>query len=198
MDRYSRMVAIFKVLLPLAALAILSTLFLLSRTIDPTTTIPFADQEIEQRLREQQITAPRFLGTSPQGDEIRVSAAVAHPPQGDAPAEAEGLDAHITTASGVQIMLTSNRGTVDLAGNLVSFLGAVRLTTSTGYTVDTDVLLTAMDGVFVRTPGPVTGDAPAGEISAGRLTIQPKKPDGSVHMLFNQGVKLIYDPKQKE
>ena len=47
MDRYSRMVAIFKVLLPLAALAILSTLFLLSRTIDPTTTIPFADQDFE-------------------------------------------------------------------------------------------------------------------------------------------------------
>ena len=58
MDRYSRMVTFLKVLLPLAALALLSTLFLISRGINTKATIPFAAHEIEERMRGQQITAP--------------------------------------------------------------------------------------------------------------------------------------------
>ncbi len=45
-DRYSRMVALLKVSLPLIALGILSTLFLVSRAVDPPMTIPFADSEV--------------------------------------------------------------------------------------------------------------------------------------------------------
>ena len=42
MDRYSRFVPSLKVLLPLAALAPLSTLLLFSRTTIPTPSAPFA------------------------------------------------------------------------------------------------------------------------------------------------------------
>ena len=43
MDRYSRMIAFLKVLLPLMALALLSTLFLLSQNTEPMASIPFAE-----------------------------------------------------------------------------------------------------------------------------------------------------------
>ena len=43
LDLHSRLVTWAKVALPLAALAILSTLFLLADRIDPTAAIPYAD-----------------------------------------------------------------------------------------------------------------------------------------------------------
>ena len=93
MDRYSRMVALLKVLLPLAALALLSTLFLISRGVNIEATIPFADHEIEERMRGQQITAPFFSGTTAQGDEITVTASIARPGGPSSPAVATDLTA---------------------------------------------------------------------------------------------------------
>ena len=74
MDRYSRVVSYLKVALPLAALALLSTLFLISRTINTDPSIPFADFELENRLRGQQVTAPFFTGTTATGQEITIAA----------------------------------------------------------------------------------------------------------------------------
>ena len=79
MDRYSRTVAYLKVLLPLTALALLSTLFLISRGIDTEAVIPFAQKDIEERMRGQQLTAPFFSGTTSGGDEIMVTASTARP-----------------------------------------------------------------------------------------------------------------------
>ena len=69
-DRYSRMVALLKVSLPLIALGILSTLFLVSRAVDPPSTIPFADSEVQERLTNQQVTGPLYTGMSANGDQI--------------------------------------------------------------------------------------------------------------------------------
>ena len=99
MDLYSRMVAFFKVLLPLAALAILATLFLLSRGNDPDTAIPFTEKDVADRLRDQQITAPFLSGTAPNGDEIIVTATLARPGGQNTPAEATDVSARITAAS---------------------------------------------------------------------------------------------------
>ena len=54
-DRHTRIVGWLKIGLPLAALAILSTLFLLSRRIEPADDLPFAQVELEDRARRQQI-----------------------------------------------------------------------------------------------------------------------------------------------
>ena len=54
-DRHSRVVSWLKVLFPLIALALLSTLFLLSRAIDPGQAIPFAEKEVQDRRKHQQI-----------------------------------------------------------------------------------------------------------------------------------------------
>ena len=53
---HSRLVGVLKVLLPLLALAILSTLFLVSRKINPEDAIPYADVDIEDRLRDPKMT----------------------------------------------------------------------------------------------------------------------------------------------
>jgi len=198
MDLYSRMVALFKVLLPLAALAILSTVFLLSRSVDPTATIPFAEQDMADRMRDQQVTAPFFSGTTSKGDEIMVTASVARPGGPNAPAEATDLDAQITMVDGTRLTLRSDTGSVAVDQDIATFEGHVKITTSTGYVVLTETLHATLSGITANTPGQVDGTGPLGEFTAGNMQIDTKTEGGPVHMLFNNGVKLIYDPKRPE
>ena len=49
---HSRVVGWLKILLPLAALALLSTLFLFSRGSDPTANLPFSETELNEIARQ--------------------------------------------------------------------------------------------------------------------------------------------------
>jgi len=198
MDTYSRIVAFFKVLLPLAALAILATLFLLSRSVDPTATIPFAQADMEDRMRDQQVTAPFFSGTTPKGEEIIVTAAIARPGGFGAPAEATNVSARLTLADGARITLDADTVRVTPNDDMASFSGDVRIATSTGYVLRTELLNTALSGIRGNAPGTVTGTGPIGDFTAGQMDITSQKAKDSVHLLFKSGVKLIYDPKQSE
>ena len=194
MDSHSRFVAYLKVILPLAAVALLSTLFLLSRSVEPTATLPFAEHEVEERVRGQQVTAPFYSSTTDDGDEITVHARLARASVDGGLAEAEDLNARMKLARGGQIELRSQTGTIDPASDEASFSGAVEIATSTGYVVLTD-RLDATIGVFhASTPGEVRATGPVGTLSAGRMEIGAKNPDEPLHMLFKNGVKLVYDP----
>jgi len=197
-DLRSRIVALLKVLLPLMAIGILSTLFLLSRAVDPTATIPFAEREMADRLRGQQVTAPFFSGTTDRGDEIIVSASLARPGGIGTPAEATDLEASIIMIDGVRMTLTADLGKVALDDNLATFSGNVEITSTSGFVVRTDLLNTALDEVSGDAPGTITGTGPIGDFSAGRMQIREIFDDGPLHMVFNGGVKLIYDPKIPE
>lgn len=198
MDRYSRLVAWLKVLLPLAALSLFSTLFLISRGIDTEAVIPFAEKEIEERMRDQQVTGPFFSGTTPQGDEIMVTATVARPGGFGAPAEATDLKARIRMADGSQLDLVADTGTVALDKDRASFIGNVEIASTNGLVVRTDRLNAALSGIDADSPGQIKGIGPIGVFTAGVMKIRAKNENGPVHMVFNKGVKLIYTPQQAE
>ncbi|WP_109465404.1 hypothetical protein [Albibacillus kandeliae] len=198
MDSHSRIVGFFKVLLPLAALAILATLFLISRGVNFEATIPFAEDEVADRLRDQQITGPFFSGTTAEGEEIVFSAAVARPGGPDKPAEANEVNAKLTTSRGELITLDSDLASVDMDGKAATFSGNVLFQSSTGIEVRTDQLYTVLDGIQGNSPGTITGTGPFGDITAGQMEFGPNTEDGPLHVLFKDGVKLIYRPKETE
>lgn len=198
MDRYSRTVAFLKVLLPLVALGILATLFLLSQTDDPSTRIPFAEPDMAARLKDQQVTKPFFSGTTAKGEEIIVTADAARPGGPGQPGSADNLSARLKLVDGREITLKSETGTVDPVKDLATFTGNVRINTTTGITVLTETLNAALSGIEADTPGEVTGSGPIGNFTAGTMQITAKTGNGDVHMLFKNGVELIYDPKQTE
>ncbi|WIY26885.1 LPS export ABC transporter periplasmic protein LptC [Parasedimentitalea psychrophila] len=198
MDRYSRMVTFLKVLLPLAALALLSTLFLISRSVNTKATIPFAAHEIEERMRGQQITAPYFSGTTSQGDAITVTASIARPGGPTSPAVATDLVAVISMADGGQLTLSSDSGAVQLENDLASFSGHVEITSAAGLLVTTDLLNATLSGLSADSPGPVQATGPIGTLNAGSMQLQTKTEGGPLHMLFNNGVKLVYVPRTSE
>lgn len=198
MDGYSRTVAYLKVLLPLAALAILSTLFLLSRNTKIDATIPFAEKEIADRLRGQQVTRPFFSGITSDGDAISVTASMAQPGSKGEPAIAHDLSARIDTADGTHITLTSQTGVVSMPDDKVTFTGDVQITSSSGFLIETDQLNAALSGVAADTPDTISGSGPIGTFTAGNMTMTAKNEGGPIHMLFNNGVNLIYVPKKPE
>ena len=190
---HSRLVAWLKILLPLAALGLLSTLFLLSRNVDPTTTIPYASGELQDRVEGQQITDPQFAGATDKGDLISVQAAAARPdPDNDKAALAEDLTARIDMADGGSISFRADTGRVE--DTQVSLSGGVVVESSNGYTVTSDQLISEMNSLNAESPGPVEGQGPAGQFSAGRMQIT--RPEGATdaQLLFTDGVKLVYEP----
>ncbi|WP_372885573.1 LPS export ABC transporter periplasmic protein LptC [Shimia sp.] len=197
---YSRLVALLKVLLPLCALALLATLFLLSRNIggDLSNAIPFARGELEQRARDQQITAPFFSGKTSQGHLVRFTARSARPdPEIAGRSSAREMDARIDFADGSHLVFTADSATVDTRDDAATLEGGVQIESSNGYLIRTEALTTAMRELRAETAGTVTGRGPAGRFEAGRMLVFPAETEDEVTLFFTNGVRLVYTPPKK-
>lgn len=197
---YSRVIAWMKIILPLAALGILSTLFLISRTIDPTESIPVAQIDLEQRAQELGATNPSFAGVTTGGDHITFQAIRARPdPQDPEHLLATDVTAQLNLTSGTVIDITSDNADMHQSKYTATLDGNVHVTTTTGYVMTTDTLWTRLDELYAETPGHVDGKGPPGDLSAGKMLLQTNPETGEADLLFTQGVKLIYTPnKPKE
>lgn len=195
-DRYSRLVLWLKIVLPLVALAILSTLFFVAETLDPEAAIPYAKVDVEKILREQGATHPSFGGVTADGVAISLAATAVRPD----PAHSERMDgtdlvATLRFPSGGQIGVTSPTGTVDGATQDATLAGGARLESSTGYVVQTDTIIASVTQGTVRSTGEVTATGPAGELVAGRMTLTRQEGAENGYLLvFSDGVRLIYRP----
>ena len=198
MDFYSRMVRLLKVLLPLAALGLLSTVFLISRSIGPNTELPFAETDIAERLRGRQVTKPYFSGTTATGEEITVTASLARPGGEDAPAVAVDLNAWIKLTDDRVITLVSDAGKIHMEKSGAFFLAIFLFTSTEATRVKPDDLSPAFSGFAANPRGKVVGTGIIGDFTAGNMDITTKKEDGPVHMLFKNGVKLVYQPQNSE
>lgn len=197
-NSYSRFVAWLKIILPLLALAILSTMFLISRTVDPSQTIPFAEVDPKELASDQRISGPNYSGVTRDGSAISLSAETARPIGTDPTGlSAQLLNAKIETSGGVEIDILATDGNVDTANKVATLSGGVRLTTSTGYDIGTEQIQARLDVTNISTAGPVIATGPFGRVEAGhmQLTRSPESPNGEDYLLvFNGGVKLVYEP----
>lgn len=198
MDRdnvYSQFVAWSKILLPLAALALLSTLFLFSR--GPVTgdgDIPFAD--IEEIARDQRISAPRFAGVATDGSVVTVTAESARPGSADGGLDITRPEARIQTTGGAVVEFRAGAGTIDPSGRHARLSGLARIETSTGYEMETTGLSADLEQGRIESDGALEARAPFGELTAGKLVIETPEGADSQLILFNEGVRLVYRPQQ--
>ncbi|MGB8812416.1 MAG: LPS export ABC transporter periplasmic protein LptC [Paracoccaceae bacterium] len=195
---HSKTVAWLKILLPLAALIILSTLFLVSRTIDPSDAIPYADVDVADRVREPRMTAPTYAGVTADGASLTVTADQARPDAGDgAGSTATALRADLQTPDGATTAITAADGRLDTAARLFTLSGGVKITTSSGYAITADTLTTALDQTEVISNSAVTAIGPLGQISAGSMVLtEDATIPGSYDLVFKNHVKLIYQPQK--
>jgi lipopolysaccharide export system protein LptC len=195
-NTHSRAVAWAKIVLPLAALVLLSVLFLFSGKVDTSDPLPYATVDIEELAREPRLGAPEFSGLTRDGSALTVSASEARADEDGAP-KAHALAATLESPNGFSAQLSSKSGQIDPTTGAIMLEGDVALQTSSGYRLETQQMLGGTsDGAFVS-PGEITGAAPFGTLSAGAMSLTPDgdTPEATTHVLrFTKGVKLVYDP----
>ncbi|KUF10656.1 LPS export ABC transporter periplasmic protein LptC [Pseudoponticoccus marisrubri] len=194
---YSQVIAWLKILLPLVALALLSTIFLLSRSADPVSSVPFADALEQGEIERENVTAPYYAGTTARGDILTMTARSARP-EGAGRILAETLEARLQLADGSEIRLDAGSATLRDEDRRARLEGGVQVASSNGYTLTTDVLITGLDAVEAESEGPVAGEGPAGTLEAGKMRIVPSESGEDVQMLFTDGVKMVYQPRKEK
>ena len=192
-SRYSSFVALAKVALPLVALALLSTVFLLARGPQGSDTIPYA--EIEELAAEPRVTDPRYAGVTENGSELTVTARSIRP-EGEGGASVERIAARLTRSDGARVDVIATEGALDNAARTITLSGLAQITTSNGYMIETGGVVTDLETGQMVTDGPLEARTPEGRLTAGRLTIDPGGPSRATQLVFDGGVQLVYLPQK--
>ena len=197
-DTHSRIVAWLKIVLPLTALGILSTVFLLSQSHDPERAIPYADVDVEALLRDQRLGEPNYSGVTRDGAAIEMRAAEVRPdPEQPSRAGAEQLTAAIELAGGGRLAIDAGTGLIDPDTSTARLDGGVVVIASDGTTVETDALTARLDRTEIVSDGAVAARSPMGDLNAGKMAIRQDAAGGMV-LDFSDGVKLVYGRPTEE
>lgn len=193
---HSVLVGWTKIILPVFAIGLLSTLFLFAR--NPTAAPPeFSFTEIAAMAREQRITSPRFSGVTQSGSTLVVSAKSAQPNL--LKADNITLDTvamRLENADGSHINMSALSGAIDGPARVAHFSGLTYIVTSTGYEMETNGLTAELDTGLIISDGKTQIRAPFGDLTAGQATFRVTEDNTGQQMLFTQGVRLVYEPDQ--
>ena len=192
---HTRVVSILKVGLPLVALGLLAALFLV-QTDDRIGGVVFSRGDVAALGSGLKVTNPIFTGTTKGNDRFRFTAAVvvpdAAPPKRAAITDLDGtLDLH----EGPQVSVKAATGDLDIPTQRLDLAGAVVITTSDGYRLDTDRATLDLKAGTMIAGDKVVGNGPLGKITSGSLQVSPASESGQQRRFsFGDGVRLIYDP----
>lgn len=194
---YSRLIAWLKILLPLGALILLSTIFLYSRGPDPISTIPVLSGGGDPSKTEQ-IGSPFYAGTTENGQGLTLAARQARMLDSDgAGVVADDLRAVIDVRDGNRITIDARTGRMQ-EGDMLLLRDGVTLESSSGYTVTTNGLNAEIDRVAIESTEAVDATGPGLTLSAGKLRVEESSDTNDIQLLFTDGVKLIYTPQPNE
>lgn len=193
---HSKLVVWAKVTLPLLALALLATLFLFSRQIDPTDAIPYAEVDVEERAREPRLTMPTYAGVTADGSALSIAAAEARPDSAAGVGTASTIIGKLETPDGARVDLQAANGVLNTDEGLMSLGGGVTLTTTSGYSIQTETLIAKLDQTSLSSPSAITATTPMGQLQAGEMSLtQDPKQAKSYLLVFKGHVKLLYTPQ---
>ena len=197
-NAWSRWVVLLKIVLPLIALALLSSIFLLSRTIDPTAAIPFTEVDVEDRAREPRLTTPKFSSVTSDGALVTLDATEMRPDLAKAGSgNATDLRARMVSQTGETTDVVADHGTVDTEAGTYEMTGAVKAVLSTGYSIAAPKMAGLLNATQLDATGPVDATAPMGRITADAMQLRsdPAAP-GQYLLVFNGRVRLVYEPQE--
>lgn len=189
---YSQLVGFLKIVLPLTALALMSTVFLIARAPSQGADIPYA--EIEEIAREPRLTGAQISGVATDGSVIEINARTTRP-DGDI-ISTDALAATIDTVEGHQINISAGQGEINRDTRIARLYGLARLDTSNGYEMETNGITTNLESGRIASDGALEVRTPFGSLTAGQLVIETPEGGSNQVMLFQNGVRLVYTPQQ--
>jgi lipopolysaccharide export system protein LptC len=199
-NRYSRFVAYVKLLLPLLALGLLSTLFLVPAGPGRDAAQDILREDLDALIASRLLRAPVYSSVTEDGGNLTVTAETATPRPGESDLyDFSGLAVTLDAADDGRTTLLAESGIVDSRAQEGTFVGDVRITTPDAYLLTTERLFATLDGSVAESRAAVRVTGPRLSIDAGRMALA----EGSAgtaggHVLFNEGVRLIYTPQREE
>ncbi|QDL90797.1 hypothetical protein FDP22_02735 [Paroceanicella profunda] len=204
LGRYSRTVRFLRIGLPLLAIAMMSSVFLIQED-DFVGGIEFSASDIQALGEGLRLTNPNFSGTTDAGEPYMVRAEWAQP---DSPNPSKitlhDLTAQIDLDGGRKVTLAAQDGVMRPDDQHVTLTGAVEMTTSDGYVARTELAEADISKRLVTAPGKVSASGPLGSIEAGSMHITRPDADGEAPasgnemVLFGNGVRVVYRPAQQK
>lgn len=194
-NRYTRFVTLAKITLPLIAVALLSSLFLLARSPGTTTQIPYSESELAEIIRGERVKAPNYRGVLDTGTAIALNADTARPdPEHDSRTLADVIRLTLDESGGAQIKIAAGTGSVDTLSRLARGDQGLQITHSDGFTMTSWSGWARLDGTRAETDGTLTLTSPHLSLTAGRMIFTQQAGGRDQLLVFTDGVKLVYDP----
>jgi len=195
-DGYTRLVGWLKILLPLAALGLLSTVFMLSESNEATLDIPYSDIEVDEDGLVERIVEPSFAGATDNGDLISFIADSARPQgEGLGRIAASTFRGKLDLKNGGNITFDADTAIVDQPEGTARLEGQVVIISSQGYRADTNALTADLRNTRLESDDTINGQTPFGDFTAGRMVITGDENGDNLQLLFTDGVKLVYQPQ---
>lgn len=193
-DVHSRLVAVLKIGLPLMALVLLASMFLVQTEDDFEGGISFGEADLEQLGQGLRITAPVLTGMTRDQDPFRFTAEVVVPDSAPPTRAAiTALDGEVAFVGGPTVAVAAPEAAIDLETELMTMAGRVTVRSDDGLTVTADRMEIDLVTGSVFAEGRVDGAGPMGTIASETLRIVPAEGSGGRRVFsFGNGVRLVY------
>lgn len=193
---YSQTIFVVKILLPLVAILLIVGVFALSRGKNDQSKLPFSISEISNRLKEQVVSNPQYIGSTQNGTEVRVTAEKLVPEQdGRKYTTFHNVRAQFLRDQSTIGEITADLATLQSATDEVEFNGNVIMTDNKKRQVRAASLQANTDMTHAIFEGQVTLSQGQNRISSTRLEISRQSPSEPSRFVFTDQVKLLYIPE---
>lgn len=200
-DRYSRFVATLKVGLPLSALALLLSVFMLGTRDDAPGGLTFSAADLQALGTGMQVKQPRFSGASLDGDiyDFQADAVIPHDTSLEF-ADINALTGTIQFRDGRSITIAADVAEIEFATERITLKDNILIESSDGYTAQSDKVLMDLKKGRVVGEGSVAASGPFGDISSRKLLIQSDQTNSLENlakdalMTFIGDVELRFQP----
>ena len=195
-DKYSTLVAIFKVMLPSLALIILSALFLLPDSRTKIQALNTIDKSTLNIVKKAGINKPSFRGTLASGSNLELYATEIITKNNDKNIiEINEISARLELNKKNWATASAKKGIVNISEQTAEMVGKVSAKSSNGISIETSDLKVFYAKSLVKTEGVVFMKGPFGTIKAGSAEFYDMNQNSGTGyvLLFNKGVKMQYN-----
>lgn len=193
MARRSRIVAFLRILLPLTALAILSTLFLFSERKEPGRNLPYSEVTAENIDQRPAVSQPTYAGVATDGTEIEMTANSATPGGSSGHSSVDQVNVTLRNPEGGTAHLVAGSG--EMEGEVIRLGDGAKMTTSTGWQLTSKEFVAHTEAGSVVSKDPVEAIAPFGTLNAAEMELRTLQYGSKQHVLdLKGGVRMLYQP----
>ncbi len=192
---YTRWVGLLKITLPLVAIGILSTVFLVQQEDQFEGGLVFTKIDRATLGDGLTISNPRYSGITTGGDAFTLAAVRATPDQSKATKlELTDIKAEFSYANGLNVLANAAHGLALISDQVLHLDGGLTGESTNGFMFNgTGGVFDLRSGAF-ESAGAVTIVGPDQRLEAGKMRVTPAQNDENQILFFEKGVKITYIP----